>query len=115
MKKLKTFLLVLALFLLLPLPCLSQSWPEEETIILTKTEWQQLKTHISTLETNSEKLEAIFQRQAESIEKTEMQLQNANQSLIQLKKETLKTEIKIGVVSFSCGLAIGGIAILLLN
>lgn len=115
MKKLKIFLLALAAFFLLPLPCLSESSSEKENVILTKAEWQQLKMHIATLETNSEKLEAIFQRQEESIKKTEMQLQNANQSLIQLKKETLKTEIKIGIVSFSCGLAIGGIAVLLLN
>lgn len=115
MKKLKIFLLLLAVFLLLPLPCFSQSLPEEETVILTKTEWQQLKMHNATLETNSGKLEAIFQRQEESIKKTEMQLQVANQSLIQLKKETLKTEITIGIVSFSCGLVIGSIAVLLAN
>lgn len=115
MKKLKTFLLVLVAFSLLPLPCFSESSLEKENVILTKTEWQQLKMHIATLEANSEKLEAIFQRQEESIKKTEMQLQNANQSLIQLKKETLKTEIKIGVVSFSLGVAAGGVIVFLLK
>ena len=115
MKKLKTFLLLSAAFLLLPLPCFSQSLPEEGTVILTKTEWQQLKMHIATLEMNSEKLEAIFQREEESIKQTEMQLQVANQSLIQLKKETLKTEIKIGIVSFSLGVAAGGIIVFLLK
>lgn len=115
MKKSKIFLLTLAVFFLLPLPCVSESSSEKETVVLTKAEWQQLKAHIATLEANSKKLEEIFQRQEESMKTAEEQLTVANQSLIQLKKETLKTEIKIGAVSLSLGVAVGAIAVLLVK
>lgn len=107
MKRLKTFFLALGLFLLLPLPCSSESLSEEKNVVLTEAEWNLLKKNIAILETNLETQENLLKGQAESIKKASMQLENANQSLKQLKKETLMTEIKIGIVSFSAGAFLG--------
>ena len=99
MKKSKLFLLVLAVFLLLPLPCLSESSSEKtvEEITLTMPEWQNLKNSIQSLKEISEQKDRYI-----------LTLEN---SLQESKSVTLKKKIEIGAISFSVGLGIGALAV----
>ena len=98
MKKSKLFLLVLAVFLLLPLPCLSESSSEKpEEITLTMPEWQNLKNSIQSLKEISEQKDRYI-----------LTLEN---SLQESKSVTLKKKIEIGAISFSVGIGIGALAV----
>ena len=98
MKKSKLFLLVLAVFLLLPLPCLSESSSEKEAeeITLTMEEFQFLKNSVENLKTISEQKNSYI---------TTLEM-----SLIESKNETKKTNLKVGIISFSVGVGIGALA-----
>ena len=97
MKKLKTFLLALVLFSLLPLPCLSESSSAEDPMIkMTPAEFQTLIDSVETMrEASNEKSRLITSLEA---------------SLTELQKDTRKKEIKVGIISFSVGLGVGALA-----
>ena len=98
MKKLKTFLLVLVVFSLLPLPCWSESSSEEEAeeITWTMKEYQFLKNSVGNLQTIDEQKDKYI-----------LTLEN---SLQQSNSETLKKMILVGTISFSLGVEIGALA-----
>ena len=101
MRKYIIFLLALVFSSQLSLPLYAQSLPEsqEETVIMTRAEWDRLKQNLQTLQTLNE------QRQKS--------LEIVNQSLIQSKKETQEKTIKIAGISFVIGFGLGAVGGLL--
>lgn len=103
MRKYIIFLLALAFSSQLSLPLYAQSLPEsqEETVIMTRAEWDRFKQNLQTLQTLNE------QRQKS--------LEIVNQSLIQSKKETQEKTIKIAGISFAIGFGFGAVGGLVLG
>ena len=98
MKKLKIFLLVLVAFSLLSLPCWSESSSVEkaEEITLTVEEFQFLKNSVENLKTISEQKNSYI---------TTLEM-----SLTESKNETKKSNLKVGIISFSVGFCVGALA-----
>ena len=107
MKRLKTFLLVLVVFSLLPFRCWSESSSGSETITLTVEQWEKLKQNLAKLQVNVNNLETINLNQAQSLQTVNQSLQSAMTSLQKLKEETQKQKIEIGIVCFSVGAVLG--------
>ena len=107
MKKLKTFLLVLVVFSLLPFQCWSESSSGSDTITLTVEQWEKFKQNLAKLQVNVNDLETINLNQAQSLQTVNQSLQSATTSLQKLKEETQKQKIEIGIVCFSVGAVLG--------
>lgn len=110
MKKLKTFLLVLVVFSLLPFQCWSESSSGSETITLTVEQWEKFKQNLAKLQVNVNNLETINLNQAQSLQTVNQSLQSVTTSSQKLKEETQKQKIEIGIVCFSVGAVLGFIS-----
>ena len=110
MKKLKTFLLVLVVFSLLPFQCWSESSSGSETITLTVEQWEKFKQNLAKLQVNVNNLETINLNQALSLQTVNQSLQSVTTSSQKLKEETQKQKIEIGIVCFSVGAVLGFIS-----
>ena len=110
MKKLKTFLLVLVVFSLLPFQCWSESSSGSDTITLTVEQWEKFKQNLAKLQVNVNNLETINLNQALSLQTVNQSLQSATTSLQKLKEETQNQKIEIGIVCFSVGAVLGVIS-----
>ena len=109
MKKLKTFLLVLVVFSLLPFRCWSESSSGSETITLTVEQWEKFKQNLAKLQVNVNDLETINLNQAQSLQTVNPSLQSVTTSLQKLNEETQKQKIKTGIVCFSVGAVFGAV------
>jgi len=77
----------------------------EKTYTITESQFQELNQIMTDLKTSQKDLN-------EQNERLKMQIQDLNKSSEKSKRQVLKTEIKIGAVSFGCGCLVTGGAIL---
>ena len=109
MKKLKTFLLVLVVFSLLPFQCWSESSSGSDTITLTVEQWEKFKQNLAKLQVNVNNLETINLNQALSLQTVNQSLQSVTTTFQRFKEEKKKKKIEIGIVCFSVGAVLGAV------